>query len=369
MNLVNCDLRSLQINTMDKKIYCFGSGKYGIACANVMLDSGFGDKIEAFIDNDSERWGENFVVGDKSYPIISPDELLEKADSSYYILICCADVYGVCQQLDNIKKLSDTPVVIWQLVLSKEYDNNVYQGEFKKVNNPIIPKKIHYCWFGGKEIPEKLKKYMDSWKLFCPEYQIIRWDENNYDVNKNIYMKQAYETGNMGFVPDYARLDIIYEHGGIYLDTDVELISNLDVMLYQEAFCGFNIRRYPSLGLGFGAVRNQPIIKEMRDYYDQIKFIEEDGKANLMACDLHQYNVLKKYGVRCNNQYQEIKNMSIYPSTILDSKNCYLHYEHISDNTIAIHHHNLSWFTEKMNEDMNNRFDFFNKLNILKSSN
>ena len=92
----------------------------------------------------------------------------------------------------------------------------------------MIPKKIHYCWFGGNPMPEKDKKCIESWKRYCPDYEIIRWDESNYDVSKNRYMKEAYEEKKWGFVPDYARLDIIYNEGGIYLDTDVELVKNLD---------------------------------------------------------------------------------------------------------------------------------------------
>lgn len=88
----------------------------------------------------------------------------------------------------------------------------------------MIPKIIHYCWFGGAEIPEHDKKCIESWKKYCPDYQIIRWDESNYDYKKNPYMKEAYEAKKWGFVPDFARLDIVYEHGGIYLDTDVEII-------------------------------------------------------------------------------------------------------------------------------------------------
>ena len=103
----------------------------------------------------------------------------------------------------------------------------------------MIPKIIHYCWFGGAELPEKDRKCIESWKKFCPDYQIIEWNENNYDVTKNTYMYQAYQAKKWGFVPDYARLDIIYQHGGIYLDTDVELVKNLDSLLENDAFMGF----------------------------------------------------------------------------------------------------------------------------------
>ena len=102
----------------------------------------------------------------------------------------------------------------------------------------MIPKKIHYCWFGGNPLPELAIRCIESWKKYCPDYEIIRWDESNYDVTKNKYMYQAYENKRWGFVPDYARLDIIYNYGGIYLDTDVELLNSLDDLLDQKCFLG-----------------------------------------------------------------------------------------------------------------------------------
>ena len=127
----------------------------------------------------------------------------------------------------------------------------------------MIPKIIHYCWFGGNEIPENDKKCIESWKKYCPDYKIIRWDESNYDYKKNSYMREAYEAKKWGFVPDYARLDIIYNYGGIYLDTDVELLKSLDEILDCEGFFGFESENLVNLGLGFGAVKGNEIIRDM----------------------------------------------------------------------------------------------------------
>ena len=130
----------------------------------------------------------------------------------------------------------------------------------------MIPKIIHYCWFGGNEIPEHDKKCIESWKKYCPDYKIIRWDESNYDYKKNSYMREAYEAKKWGFVPDYARLDIVYEHGGIYLDTDVELVKNIDELLEHKAYMGFEVGgEFVSPGLGFGAEKNFPLFKKMME--------------------------------------------------------------------------------------------------------
>ena len=152
-----------------------------------------------------------------------------------------------------------------------------------------IPKIIHYCWFGGNPFPELAQKCIASWKKFCPDYEIKEWNESNYDVTKNQYMREAFENKQWAFVSDYARLDIIYENGGIYLDTDVELLKPLDDLLILTGFMGFEEnKKLCATGLGFGAVPKLPIIKEMRDDYDNIIFIKEDGSFDQTPCPYFQ---------------------------------------------------------------------------------
>ena len=124
----------------------------------------------------------------------------------------------------------------------------------------MIPKVIHYCWFGHNPLPERYKEWIKSWKRYCPDYEIVEWNESNYDVTKHPYMRAAYDAKKWGFVSDYARLDIIYENGGIYLDTDVELVKNLDELLYQEGFAGVDSSGRLSTGLGFGARKGLRLI-------------------------------------------------------------------------------------------------------------
>lgn len=119
----------------------------------------------------------------------------------------------------------------------------------------MIPKIIHYCWFGGGELPQMQKKCIESWKKFCPDYEIKEWNESNYDVHKVPYISEAYDAGKMAFVSDYARLDIIYKHGGIYLDTDVEIIKSLEPLLEHTCFLGAERDGIVATGLGFGAER------------------------------------------------------------------------------------------------------------------
>lgn len=148
----------------------------------------------------------------------------------------------------------------------------------------MIPKKIHYCWFGGNPLPEDVKRYIESWKKYCPDYELIRWDESNYDVHKNTYVELAYQNKKWAFLTDYARLDTIYEHGGIYLDADVELVHGLDDLLQNNCYMGMEQVGTVNTGLGFGAEPKHPFLRENMKPYEEQNFIQEDGTFKPPIC-------------------------------------------------------------------------------------
>lgn len=207
----------------------------------------------------------------------------------------------------------------------------------------MIPKKIHYCWFGNGQIPEKDRKCIESWGKMCPDYEIIRWDESNYDVNKNQYMKEAYEAKKWGFVPDYARLDIIYEHGGIYLDTDVELIKNLDELLTCEAFMGFEDGIHVSPGLCIAAEKHHEAIKSLMSIYDGRKFICDDGTLDLTPSPIMNTEMLIQMGLETNNELQIVNGITIFPKDYFCPKDYKSGKLNITDNSYSIHWFNASW--------------------------
>ena len=124
-----------------------------------------------------------------------------------------------------------------------------------------IPKILHYCWFGGAPKPKNIQNCIRSWKKYCPDYEIIEWNEQNFDVSQSLYPRQAYDARRWAFVADYARLKILYEQGGIYMDTDVELLRPLDDLLAYPAFFGFQHNNEVATGLGFGAEARSPVVK------------------------------------------------------------------------------------------------------------
>lgn len=211
----------------------------------------------------------------------------------------------------------------------------------------MIPKKIHYCWFGTGEIPEKDKRCIESWKKYCPDYEIIRWDEGNYDIEKNDYMKNAYASKKWGFVPDYARFDIIYNEGGFYLDTDVELVKSLDELRYNQAYMGFEGGIWINGGIGFGAEAGNKVIKGLRDMYESICFINDNGELNLTPSPYYITEYLVKKGLKRNNQEQDLDGIHIYPTEYFAAKDYDTGKISRTENTISIHQYNASWKTPK----------------------
>lgn len=213
-----------------------------------------------------------------------------------------------------------------------------------------IPKIIHYCWVGGNPKPQSVLYCIQSWKRYCPDYEIWEWNETNYDFTKNEYMRQAYEAKKWGFVPDYARLDIVYEHGGIYLDTDVEMVRSFDELLEHQAFFGFEDTGegtyFVACGLGFGAAKYNPMIKKLRDYYNDVSFLNPDGSLNLMPAPRHNTPIFAKNGVQMNNKYQNIAGNAFYSSEYFCPKIFKTGKTNVTKKTFSIHHFSASWMDE-----------------------
>lgn len=170
----------------------------------------------------------------------------------------------------------------------------------------MIPKIIHYCWFGGKPLPKDVLDCIKTWEKYCPDYEIKRWDESNFDVNSHPFMKAAYEAKAWAFVSDYARLKVVYDNGGIYLDTDVELLKKPDFLLENQCYIG--IQQPESLcttGLGFGAQKSSPVVQKMMECYDSISFT--DQKKSTFACPWLNDKVIRSFGKVSNEDITYLK--------------------------------------------------------------
>lgn len=173
----------------------------------------------------------------------------------------------------------------------------------------MIPKKIHYCWFGRNELPVKAVRCIESWKKYCPDYEIIEWNEENYDVYQNPYTKYVYDNKKYAFLSDYARLQIIYQEGGLYFDVDVEIVRPLDELLSHKAFFGFETKEYVNTGVGFGAESGNSIVASMLSEYDKLL----DGNSGTIGCPILNTAALKKHGLVQDGRKQFIDGAVIYP--------------------------------------------------------
>lgn len=216
---------------------------------------------------------------------------------------------------------------------------------------PEIPKIIHYCWFGGKPLPLLAKKCIDSWKKFLPEYEIKQWDESNFDVNIIPYTSQAYEAKKYAFVSDYARLWLLYKYGGLYFDTDVEVIKPLDSIISSGAFMGCENKFNPNMppvnlhinpGLGLGALPMMYIFHELLELYDSLQFIKEDGSLNLKTIVEYTSELFVQHGLKNCPNIQRIEGISIYPWDYFCPMTPTL-IMNLTENSVTIHHYSASW--------------------------
>lgn len=207
----------------------------------------------------------------------------------------------------------------------------------------MIPKKIHYCWFGKKSKTLLAKKCIASWEKFCPDYEIIEWNEDNFDVEANGYTKMCYETKKYAFLSDYVRLKVVAEYGGFYFDTDVELLQSLDQLRMQEAYFGFENKEYVSTGLGFGSVPKGGAILAMLQEYDAFL----DGQHGTIGCPIMNTNALVKLGLVRNGLEQKLQNTMIYSPEVLNPYESATGKMNKTSRTISIHWYAASWLSWK----------------------
>ncbi len=227
-----------------------------------------------------------------------------------------------------------------------------------------IPKVIHYCWFGGNPLPPLALKCIESWKKYLPDYEIKEWNESNFDVNSIPYTAEAYAAKKYAFVSDYARFKILYDEGGIYFDTDVEVIKPMDDIIaagpfmgcenpYMEGATPNELGVAPGLGLGvnpglgLGVNPGLGLFRELLDLYDNLSFRKQDGSLNTKTIVEYTTELLCEKGLINTGKIQEVACVKIYPKEYF----CPLDYKSgklkITKNTVSIHHYTASWKTKK----------------------
>lgn len=350
MRLLCGSFENLQkrINDKNQQIIMFGAGAIGtVSIPEILKRYDLLNRIDCYIDNNESLWGNRINAAGKEC-IINPPSYLKACQSNVIIFLNISRFSSVLNQLEKMECTASIECCVMPMMLIHNYCLDKSYGEICMAKEQLIPKKIHYMWLGGKPLPDSLKRCIDSWYRFCPDYEIIQWNERNYDIAKHPYMKQAYEHKSYGFLPDYARLDILYNEGGLYLDTDVEIKRSIDDLLYQEAFCGVEKWQIINFGGLSGAVQGHPMIKRFLDAREKVSFVDEDGNPTRITCGIYDTPIAINAGYKINGKNQCICGMNIYAYD-------YFHpYDYMSgiinetENTYSIHWFNGGWLDEKM---------------------
>lgn len=332
-----------EVNQNDYKIVVYGYGVIGkVSVPYFIQKQKLEERVLFCVDSDVSKQDKTITIGKKRIKILPPEDL-EKIKEIFVLLITASRYQGIFTYLNQCAYLNGIHGYLLPQMFVKDIGDIGKYEIIKKTVGPAIPKKIHYCWFGKEQISKPMQACIDSWKKFCPDYEIIQWNESNYDIEKYDYTRQAYQCQKWAFVSDVARLEILYQNGGIYMDVDVELIKNLDELLYQPGFCGVEKWRTINTGGGCGAICGHPVIGKMLEERKKCMFEYPDGKLNLESSGCYETLPLLEQGFLPNNRTQEINGMTIYSSDFFHPYDYMTGELNITENTYGIHHFMGSW--------------------------
>lgn len=334
-----------------KMVYIYGVGDFYVRLTRKVIYRKIHNNIVGYIDNG--KAGTDITVFGQEYAVHSLEYM--KTVPSGIVLICGTkyldEMYAQLEALN----LPDTiecfmMPLIW--IASDGVDDDTIMKRLDSNNDTQIStqekieKTIHCFWFSGEEKPDKYKCCIDTWKKVCPDYQIVEWNADNYDWKKNVFMKQAFESRKWAFVSDYARLDVIYNHGGIYLDMDVELIKDFEPLLQFDAFFNYGTRHLIELGSSFGAKKGNAFIRRLLERYKDVEFLDADGVPQLdkYVQPVWLNEEYCKEGIRMDGSMQLLNEMLILPRRFYTPKDDIFLYNSLQcEDTRGIHHFNSEW--------------------------
>lgn len=303
-----------------QRVILYGAG----AAAKLLIQSYYelfpSESLEFIIDGNDSLDGTCCIVSqDIRVKVISLKHFCamytrNKRPQSFTLLLTPYYSLFMIKQLDQVKELDQAEAYVYSFLAEKTLPG---QFHLRETDRPLIPKVIHYFWLGEEKLPKEYERNIETWKNLCPGYEIIEWNESNFDFRKYRYAEKALEHKQYMYATDVARKEILYHYGGIYLDTDVELLRPLDALLYHEAFIGIDDGGQLNSGSGLGAVKHNEIIREMLEIYEEEAFVQEDGTLNGTFNTFYETRLMIEKGFRIGNQSQKIGTMRCLPREVL----------------------------------------------------
>ncbi len=344
--LKRCSILDFFKNVCNKNIYVWGASKRLITQDIYRTPfTHLGPHVYKIVDNNENLWDKHIELPFRGrVPVTSPQNLCNEIQDDDIILIATVKVNEILSQMQNMPRLST--ISCYDLGILNDFPDGYFDEklwENSLSSREQIPPIIHYCWFGPKKIPNIYLKYIESWHKYCPNYQFKFWNESNYDVNKHPYVKWAYENEKWEFVSDYARLDLVYNQGGMYFDTDCEMIRNPDILRRFSAFVGYESTQIVATGLGIGSVKGNRMIEQLLSEYDKVDV--KKNKFDMTPCTIIATRCLKDKGLKCDNSFQVLGEgeLAVLPTEVLCGIRLYTKEEQITDRTISLHHWCGGW--------------------------
>lgn len=328
---------------------CFGAGMVLDHISELLQEWGLSKKIVCVLDNDKNKQGIYIPLGNAAFPVLSLEEALRRYSRKLDVLIACESYQNIIENLRE--RVHEKSLIVPYPVLNYHYRCSLLPKKVMVSGKERIPKILHYCWFGKKTMPHCQQTWIDRWKRLCPDYEFRLWDESAFDISSNDYTREAYSHGDYAHVSDVVRFEALYRYGGFYLDTDVELLRNLDAFRRHDVF--FFYGEWPAVNSGnlCGAVPGHGIIRQIRDeprdHRHYITYGRTDGKTNCY----YESNVLARFGFRRNFLQQQFAGVVVYPPeySLSDSQSG-LRTEP-TERTVTIHHCLGSWKGERNNQN------------------
>lgn len=351
MKTLNADIDEFVRYVSDKNLYIYGIGNVFQRLQKQEFFGQLHKSVKGYLDNRKANTtiqvlGQDFIVREIGFL-----KTVEQA----VVLLCGTKYMDEMYNILSGQNLSDDVEcfvlpLIW--AVSGGQDDRNIKALLNSTNDAVqkIEKKIHCFWFSGDQKPVKYQRCIDSWEKICPDYEILEWNADNYEIEKNSFMKQAFASKKWAFVSDYARLDVVYRYGGIYLDMDVELLKTFDPLLHFNAFFNFGTQNDIDLGSGFGSVKNNPVIGSLLDLYQDREFLDKKGKPMIESYMQPKLirEILAANGFDMNGNMQLKNDMIVLPRKYYTPIDDFFLQNFVQcDDTRGIHHYNAGWWTKE----------------------